>query len=163
MKQHGLWLNCDKRLVGNIPGVSISDIFFFRMELCVLGLHGQMQAEIDFVTAGQSSNGNGKEHALRHGGKGYSRTTDTWFDVGKSGFGVYKFKLVRIRNQVEMGSEVMKFAKNLRFRPLEVRPKGYVTLDLSRNRENMPVFLFNDIDGDEPVYYEYLTTIVFPL
>ncbi|CAA2955073.1 histone-lysine N-methyltransferase family member SUVH9-like, partial [Olea europaea subsp. europaea] len=89
--------------------------------------------------------GNGEEHALRHHNveervircfryegsasekvyiyDGLYRITDTWFDVGKSGFGVYKFKLVRIRNQVKMGRVVMKFAKNLRFRPLEVRPK----------------------------------------
>ncbi|KAL2506502.1 Histone-lysine N-methyltransferase family member SUVH9 [Abeliophyllum distichum] len=231
MKQRGLWLNCDKRVVGNIPGVSVGDVFFFRMELCVVGLHGQAQAGIDFVTAGQSSNGEPIATSIivsggyeddedagdmiiytGHGGQdkhnrqaehqklecgnlamersmhygvevrvirgfkyagsvsekvyvydGLYRIVDTWFDVGKSGFGVYKFKLVRIKNQVEMGSAVMKFAKSLRIRPLEVRPKGYVTLDLSRKKENMPVSLLNDIDDHPgPVYYEYLPTAVFP-
>ncbi|KAL2530257.1 Histone-lysine N-methyltransferase family member SUVH9 [Forsythia ovata] len=206
MKQRGLWLNCDKRIVGNIPGVSIGDVFFFRMELCVVGLHGQAQAGIDFVTAGQSSNGEPIATSIivsggyeddedagdmiiytGHGGQdkhnrqaehqklecgnlamersmhygvevrvirgfkysgsvsekvyvydGLYRIVDTWFDVGKSGFGVYKFKLFRIKNQVEMGSAVMKFAKSLRIRPLEVRPKGYITLDLSRKKENLP-------------------------
>ncbi|KAL0456873.1 UNVERIFIED_CONTAM: Histone-lysine N-methyltransferase family member SUVH9 [Sesamum latifolium] len=57
MREHGLWLNRDKRVVGDIPGVSIGDVFFFRMELCVIGLHGQAQAGIDYVPSSQSSNG----------------------------------------------------------------------------------------------------------
>ncbi|KAL0392650.1 UNVERIFIED_CONTAM: Histone-lysine N-methyltransferase family member SUVH9, partial [Sesamum radiatum] len=57
MRHSGLWLNRDKRIVGDIPGVSIGDVFFFRMELCVVGLHGQPQAGIDYVPASQSSNG----------------------------------------------------------------------------------------------------------
>ncbi|KAJ0953394.1 putative histone-lysine N-methyltransferase [Helianthus annuus] len=57
MKERGLWLNRDKRIVGAIPGVNVGDVFFFRMELCVVGLHGQAQAGIDYLTSGQSSNG----------------------------------------------------------------------------------------------------------
>ncbi|KAI3459581.1 hypothetical protein Pfo_016244 [Paulownia fortunei] len=231
MRHSGLWLNRDKRIVGDIPGVSIGDVFFFRMELCVVGLHGQPQAGIDYVPASQSSNGEpiatsiivsggyeddedagdvivytghggqdkhnrqvvhqklecgnlALERSMNYGvevrvirgfkyegsvsGKvyvydGLYRIIETWFDVGKSGFGVFKFKLVRIENQVEMGSTVMKFAESLRARPLEVRSKGYVTLDLSKKKENFPVFFYNDIDGDhDPLYYEYLITTVFP-
>ncbi|KAL0366825.1 UNVERIFIED_CONTAM: Histone-lysine N-methyltransferase family member SUVH9 [Sesamum radiatum] len=210
MRHSGLWLNRDKRIVGDIPGVSIGDVFFFRMELCVVGLHGQPQAGIDYVPASQSSNGEpiatsiivsggyeddedagdvivytghggqdkhnkqavhqklecgnlALERSMNYGvevrvirgfkydgsisGKvyvydGLYRIIETWFDVGKSGFGVFKFKLVRIENQVEMGSSVMRFAQSLRIRPLEVRPKGYVTLDLSRKKEKLSsVFL----------------------
>ncbi|KAL0322603.1 UNVERIFIED_CONTAM: Histone-lysine N-methyltransferase family member SUVH9 [Sesamum angustifolium] len=231
MRHSGLWLNRDKRIVGDIPGVSIGDVFFFRMELCVVGLHGQPQAGIDYVPASQSSNGEpiatsiivsggyeddedagdvivytghggqdkhnkqavhqklecgnlALERSMNYGvevrvirgfkydgsisGKvyvydGLYRIIETWFDVGKSGFGVFKFKLVRIEKQVEMGSSVMRFAQSLRIRPLEVRLKGYVTLDLSRKKENFPVFFYNDIDGDhDPIYYEYLMTTVFP-
>lgn len=57
MRDRGLWLNRDKRIVGSIPGVYVGDLFFFRMELCVVGLHGQSQAGIDYVTASHSSNG----------------------------------------------------------------------------------------------------------
>jgi [histone H3]-lysine9 N-trimethyltransferase EHMT len=57
MADRDLWLNRDKRIIGSIPGISIGDCFFFRMELCVLGLHGQVQAGIDYVTAGQSASG----------------------------------------------------------------------------------------------------------
>ncbi|XP_073132578.1 histone-lysine N-methyltransferase family member SUVH9-like [Henckelia pumila] len=231
MRGRGLWLNRDKRIVGDIPGVLIGDVFYFRMELCVLGLHGQPQAGIDYVPASHSSNGepiatsvivsggyeddedsgdvviytghggqdkNGKQvvhqklecgnlalersmnygievrviRGLKYGGgingkiyvyDGLYRIVETWFDVGKSGFGIFKFKLVRIENQVEMGSNVMKFAYSLRTKPLDVRPKGYVTLDLAKNKENFPVFFFNDIDGDrDPLHFEYLPSTIFP-
>ncbi|KAL6503531.1 Histone-lysine N-methyltransferase member suvh2 [Orobanche gracilis] len=232
MRHSGLWLNRDKRIVGDIPGVYIGDVFLFRMELCVVGLHGQPQAGIDYVSASHSSNGEpiatsiivsggyeddedagdvivytghggqdkhnrqvlhqrlecgnlALERSMHYGievrvirgfkyegsvsGKvyvydGLYRIIETWFDVGKSGFGVFKFKLVRIENQPEMGSCVMKFAQSLRAQPLEVRPKGYVTLDISRKKENYPVFFYNDVDGDhDPLYHEYVITTVFPL
>lgn len=231
MRDHDLWLNRDKRVVGEIPGVEIGDVFFFRMELCVLGLHGQPQAGIDYVPSSQSSNGEpiatsiivsggyeddedagdvivytghggqdknnrqvvhqklecgnlALERSMNYGvevrvfrgfkyegsasGKiyvydGLYRIVETWFDYGRSGFGVFKFKLVRIENQVEMGSAMMKFAANLRVRPTEVRPQGYVTLDLSHKSENFPVFYYNDVDGDhDPLYYQYLSTSIFP-
>ncbi|KAL3626503.1 Histone-lysine N-methyltransferase member suvh2 [Castilleja foliolosa] len=231
MKDCGLWLNRDKRVVGYIPGIEIGDVFFFRMELCVLGVHGQTQAGIDYVPISQSSNGEpiatsiivsggyeddedagdvivytghggqdkhgrqvehqrlefgnlGLERSMNYGievrvvrgfkyensisGKvyvydGLYRVVETWFDVGKSGFGVYKFKIVRSENQEEMGSAVMRFASSLRTRPLEARPTGYVSLDLSNKKENLPVLFYNDVDGvHDPIYYEYLVTTVFP-
>ncbi|KMZ75896.1 hypothetical protein ZOSMA_10G01650 [Zostera marina] len=57
MTSRGLSLNRDKRVIGSIPGINIGDIFFFRVELCVLGLDGQTQAGIDSVAASQSPNG----------------------------------------------------------------------------------------------------------
>ncbi|GJT14671.1 histone-lysine N-methyltransferase family member SUVH9-like protein [Tanacetum coccineum] len=169
-------------------------------------MHGQAQAEIDYLTSSQSFNGESiatsvivsggyeddedaggnlaMEGSLHYGievrvirgfkyegsasGKvyvydGLYKIVEAWFDVGKSGFGVFKFKLVRIVNQVEMGSAVLKFANTLRARPLEARPVGYVSFDISMKKENVPVFLFNDIDNNhEPMYYEYLATTVFP-
>ncbi|MCD7457914.1 Histone-lysine N-methyltransferase member suvh2 [Datura stramonium] len=231
LREHGLWMNRDKRIVGAIPGVFIGDVFFFRMELCVVGLHGQAQAGIDYVPASQSSNrepiatsvivsggyeddqdggdviiytGHGGqdkhsrqcvhqklecgnlalERSMHYGievrvirgfkyegsasGKvyvydGLYRIVECWFDIGKSGFGVYKYKLVRIENQEEMGSAILRFAQNLRLRPLVARPTGYVTFDISRKRENVPVFLFNDIDDNhDPVYFDYLLKTVYP-
>lgn len=231
LKDRDLWLNRDKRIVGSIPGVYIGDLFFFRMELCVVGLHGQVQAGIDYVPASQSSNGEpiatsvivsggyeddedagdviiytghgGQDklnrqsaHQKLEGGNlalersmsygievrvirgfkypgcitskvyvydGLYKITDCWFDVGKSGFGVYKYKLVRIDGQPEMGSSILKFANGLRTKLLEFRPTGYLSMDISRQKENLPVMLFNDIDSDqEPLYYEYLVRTVFP-
>ncbi|KAI9194166.1 hypothetical protein LWI28_003672 [Acer negundo] len=232
MRDHGLWLNRDKRIVGPIPGILIGDLFFFRMELCVVGLHGQAQAGIDYLPGSQSASGEpiatsiivsggyeddedggdvlvytghgGQdklnrqcEHQRLEGGNlalersmhygieirvirgikkyegsvsnkvyvydGLYKILDCWFDVGRSGFGVYKFRLVRIVGQPEMGSVILKFAETLRTRPLTVRPKGYLSLDISMQKEAMPVLLFNDIDNDhDPLYYEYLAKTVFP-
>ncbi|KAM2332182.1 hypothetical protein ACFX1X_022771 [Malus domestica] len=231
LRDRGLWLNRDKRIVGSIPGVYVGDLFFFRMELCVVGLHGQVQAGIDYLPASQSSNhepiatsiivsggyeddedagdviiytGHGGQdkfnkqcaHQKLEGGNlalersmhygievrvirgvkcqggisqkvyvydGLYRIFDCWFDVGKSGFGVYKFKLLRIEGQGEMGSAILKFAASLRTNPLSVRQSGYLSLDISNKKENVPVLLFNDIDSDQdPIYYEYLATTVFP-
>ncbi|XP_031268469.1 histone-lysine N-methyltransferase, H3 lysine-9 specific SUVH1-like [Pistacia vera] len=44
----GVRTNMRKR-VGTVPGVEIGDIFFFRMELCVIGLHSQSMAGIDYM------------------------------------------------------------------------------------------------------------------
>ncbi|GKB15656.1 histone-lysine N-methyltransferase family member SUVH9-like protein [Tanacetum coccineum] len=192
MKDRGLWLNRDKRIVGTIPGVHVWDVFFFRMELCLVGMHGQAQVGIDYLTSSQSSNRESIETSVivsggyeddedagdvivytGHGGQdkhsrqvvhqklkggnlamersmhyeievrvirgfkyegsasgkvyvydGLYKIVEAWFDVGTSGFGVFKFELVRMENQVEMGSAVLKFANTLRTRPLEARPVG---------------------------------------
>lgn len=231
MRERGLWLNRDKRIVGSIPGVEVGDLFFFRMELCVVGLHGQVQAGIDYLSGTQSSNGEpiatsvivsggyeddedtgdviiytghgGQDkfnrqcmHQRLEGGNlalersmyygievrvirgfkyegsasgkvyvydGLYRIVNWWPDSGKSGFQVLKYKLVRIENQPEMGSNLLKFAATLRTRPLDVRPRGYVTFDLSMKKEALPVFLFNDVDdNNDPVFFEYLLTTIFP-
>ncbi|GAV70446.1 SET domain-containing protein/YDG_SRA domain-containing protein/Pre-SET domain-containing protein [Cephalotus follicularis] len=231
MRDRNLWLNRDKRIVGSIPGVEVGDLFFFRMELCVMGLHGQPQAGIDYLPGSQSSNGEPIATSIivsggyeddedagdviiytGHGGQdkfnrqcmhqkleggnralersmhygievrvirgikyeggvsskvyvydGLYKIHDCWFDVGKSGFGVYKYKLVRMDGQPEMGSTILRFAEGLRTRLMTLRPTGYLSLDISRKKENVPVLLFNDIDNDnEPMYYEYLARSVFP-
>ncbi|GAA0151173.1 histone modifying enzyme [Lithospermum erythrorhizon] len=35
--------------IGHVPGVEVGDIFFFRMELCLVGLHSQSMAGIDYI------------------------------------------------------------------------------------------------------------------
>ncbi|GJW06905.1 histone-lysine N-methyltransferase family member SUVH9-like protein [Tanacetum coccineum] len=194
MNDRGLWLNRDKRIVGAIPGVHVGDVFFFRMELCAVGMHGQAHAGIDYLTSSQSSNGESiatsvivsggyedvkdagnmivytghggqdkhsrqvvhqrleggnlaMERSMHYGievrvirgfkyeesasGKvyvydGLYKIVEAWFVVGKSGFGVFKFKLVRIVNQVEIGSAELKFANTLRARPFRGLPCGYL-------------------------------------
>ncbi|CAI9287538.1 unnamed protein product [Lactuca saligna] len=39
-----------KRRVGPVPGVDIGDVFFFRMELCLVGLHAPIMAGIDYLS-----------------------------------------------------------------------------------------------------------------
>ncbi|CAL0318553.1 unnamed protein product [Lupinus luteus] len=233
MRNCGLWLNRDKRIVGAIPGVCIGDVFLYRMELCVVGLHGQPQAGIDYLPASFSANGEpiatsviasgGYEDDLDegdviiysgHGGQdkhskqvfhqkleggnlamersmhygievrvirgvrcegtasasgklyvydGLYKIVHCWFDVGKSGFGVFKYKLCRIDGQAKMGSSVLKEANKLRKDPLSFKPMCCLSLDISINKEYVPVRLFNDIDqNNDPLYYEYLSRTTFP-
>lgn len=44
----GVRTNMKKR-IGVAPGVEIGDIFFFRMEMCLAGLHAQSMAGIDYM------------------------------------------------------------------------------------------------------------------
>ncbi|MED6219243.1 Histone-lysine N-methyltransferase member suvh2 [Stylosanthes scabra] len=233
MKTYELWLNRDKRIVGAIPGVCVGDVFLYRMELCVVGLHGQTQAGIDYLPASLSSNGEpiatsvivsgGYEDDMDegdviiysgHGGQdkhskqvfhqkleggnlalersmyygievrvirglrcegtvnasgkvyvydGLYRIIDCWFDVGKSGFGVYKYKLFRIDGQPKMGSAVLKEADMLKRDPLCFKPMCCLSLDISNQREPVGIRLFNDIDKSrDPLCYEYLPKTNFP-
>ncbi|TKY69122.1 Histone-lysine N-methyltransferase family member SUVH9 [Spatholobus suberectus] len=233
MRNCGLWLNRDKRIVGAIPGVCVGDVFLYRMELCVVGLHGQPQAGIDYLPASMSSNGEpvatsvivsggyeddvdegdviiysghggqdkhskqvfhqkleggnlAMERSMHYGievrvirgvrydgtssasGKvyvydGLYRILECWFDVGRSGFGVYKYKLCRIDGQAKMGSAVMKEALLLRKDPMSFKPMCCLSLDISNRKENVVVRLFNDIDRNyDPLRYEYLVKTNFP-
>ncbi|XP_027353719.1 histone-lysine N-methyltransferase, H3 lysine-9 specific SUVH1-like [Abrus precatorius] len=45
----GFRTNAKKR-VGAVPGVEIGDIFFLRIEMCLVGLHGQSMGGIDYMT-----------------------------------------------------------------------------------------------------------------
>ncbi|KAG6680009.1 hypothetical protein I3843_13G016900 [Carya illinoinensis] len=38
-----------RRRIGSPPGVEIGDIFFFRMEMCMVGLHSQSMGGIDYL------------------------------------------------------------------------------------------------------------------
>ncbi|CAO2833089.1 unnamed protein product [Amaranthus hypochondriacus] len=49
MMTSGFRTNSRKR-IGVVPGVEIGDIFYFRMEMCVLGLHAPSMAGIDYMT-----------------------------------------------------------------------------------------------------------------
>lgn len=44
----GIRTNARKR-IGEVPGVEIGDIFFFRMELCMVGLHAPSMGGIDYM------------------------------------------------------------------------------------------------------------------
>lgn len=232
MADHDLWLNRDRRIVGPMPGISVGDAFFFRMELCVLGLHGQVQAGIDYVSAGRSASGepiatsiivsggyeDDDDHGdvlvyTGHGGRdpnlhkhcvdqkleggnlalersmaygieirviravksrrspvgkvyfydGLYKVVDYWLDRGKSGFGVYKYRMLRIEGQEPMGTVNYRVAEQLKVDVLAIRPTGYLSFDISMGRETLPVALFNDVDDDQdPLLFEYLARPIFP-
>lgn len=232
MADRDLWLNRDRRIVGPIPGISVGDAFFFRMELCVLGLHGQVQAGIDYLSAGRSASGEPIATSVivsggyeddddrgdvlvytGHGGRdpnlhkhcidqkleggnlalersmaygieirviravkskrspvgkvyfydGLYKVVDYWLDRGKAGFGVYKYKMIRIEGQEPMGSMNYRAAEHLKVDALSMRPTGYLSFDISMGREIMPVALYNDVDDDrDPLLFEYLVRPIFP-
>ncbi|TVU39492.1 hypothetical protein EJB05_12914, partial [Eragrostis curvula] len=151
MADHDLWLNRDRRIVGPIPGISVGDAFFFRMELCVLGLHGQVQAGIDYVTAGKSASGEPIATSIIVSG-GYEDDEDRG-DI----------LMMRIEGQEPMGTVNYQVAEQLKVDVFSVRPTGYLSFDISMGREIMPVALYNDVDDDrDPLLFEYLARPIFP-
>lgn len=48
LKQRGKYINTQKR-IGPIPGVEVGDIFNYRIELALIGLHSPLQAGIDTI------------------------------------------------------------------------------------------------------------------
>ncbi|XVF82599.1 hypothetical protein PTKIN_Ptkin16aG0062400 [Pterospermum kingtungense] len=56
MLSKGVRTNMKKR-IGAVPGAEIGDIFFFRMELCLVGLHSQSMAGIDYMVIKSNSEG----------------------------------------------------------------------------------------------------------
>nr|GEX04664.1 histone-lysine N-methyltransferase family member SUVH9-like [Tanacetum cinerariifolium] len=155
------------------------------------GIHGVPQAGIDFLSASMSLNKKQIVTSVIVSG-GYEDDEDSGEVIVYTGHGGQdknsklhvvdqklegknlgmersmqygiEFKLVRMEGQPEMGSAMLKFAENIKENPIAARPMGYVSLDISMNKENVPVFLFNDIkDNNEPVHYEYLTRTVFSL
>lgn len=232
MLDKGLAVNRDRRIMGAIPGINVGDHFYFRMELCVIGLHCPTQAGIDYITAknnewnepiaisiiasggyedeedisgeeliytGQGGNnyvldkkqpvdqklerGNFALERSRHyqieirvirgikdsgspSGKiyiydGLYKVQNSWLDRGRSGSGVFKYKLIRTPGQPELGSVVLKNTKKWKSDPtLRV---GLVHPDVSLRSENLPVCLFNDVDNEKgPPHFEYITTVRYP-
>ncbi|XP_062203295.1 histone-lysine N-methyltransferase, H3 lysine-9 specific SUVH1-like [Phragmites australis] len=49
MMQNGLRLR-NLKTIGHVPGVEIGDIFFFRIEMCIVGLHAPSMAGIDYIS-----------------------------------------------------------------------------------------------------------------
>ncbi|MCL7044777.1 hypothetical protein MKW94_003510 [Papaver nudicaule] len=52
MMNNGFRTNTRKR-IGNVPGVEIGDIFYFRIETCLVGLHAPIMAGIDYMVSGE--------------------------------------------------------------------------------------------------------------
>ncbi|KAF8111301.1 hypothetical protein N665_0076s0281 [Sinapis alba] len=49
LMSNGVRTNMKKR-VGTVPGIEVGDIFFSRIEMCLVGLHMQTMAGIDYIT-----------------------------------------------------------------------------------------------------------------
>ncbi|CAN0904943.1 Histone-lysine N-methyltransferase family member SUVH9 [Linum grandiflorum] len=107
MRDRDLWINRDKRIVGSIPGIEIGDVFFFRMELCVLGVHGQPQAGIDYLPGSQSSNGQPIATGIIVSG-GYEDDEDAGTEITYTGHGGQdKFGKHCVNQKLEGGNLAM--------------------------------------------------------
>jgi euchromatic histone-lysine N-methyltransferase len=224
MMDRGQWINRGRRFIGPVPGVHVGDHFYFRMELCVIGLHGPSQAGIDFISAknnqwnepvaisiissggygdnedggdvliytGQGGNnyisdkkqsvdqklerGNlALERSMHYGveirvirgvkdsksptGKiyiydGLYKIEDSWLAKGRSGYGIFKYKLQRIPGQQELGSAILKNTRVWKAEPL--LRVGLLHTDISLRSEKLPIFLANNVDNEKgPPHFEY--------
>ncbi|XP_068663497.1 histone-lysine N-methyltransferase, H3 lysine-9 specific SUVH1-like [Aristolochia californica] len=225
MMTNGYRTNGKKR-IGAVPGVEIGDLFYFRFEMCLVGLHAPSMAGIDYmpvkfdkeeeqvavsivssgvyeddcmgntdvlIYSGQggllktgkqvndqklergnlalensSSRANdirvirGMKDVTSPGCKiymydGLYKIKDSWIEKGKSGFSVFKYKLIRMQGQPE-GTAVWKTPRKWKDNPM---CRGFVILpDLSSGVENLPVCLVNEVDKDRgPAHFSYVNTV----
>ncbi|KAF8364759.1 hypothetical protein HHK36_033261 [Tetracentron sinense] len=218
-----------KRRIGFVPGVEVGDIFFFRFEMCLVGLHAPSMAGIDYMSikfeqeeepvalsivssgayednvgdgdvliySGQGGNINRKdkqvvdqklergnlalERSLRRATEvrvirgmnvGHSNSAvkvyvydglyqiqESWIEQGKSGFNVFKYKLVRVPGQ----PDAFKIWKSVQqWKEGSTTRVGVILPDLTSGAETVPVSLVNDIDDERgPAYFTYFPTLKY--
>ncbi|PAN36765.1 hypothetical protein PAHAL_6G308300 [Panicum hallii] len=76
MLSAGHWLHREVRIVGDIPGVLVGDAFYYRAELCVVGLHTAPQAGIGYIPASLVNEGHPVATSIVSSG-GYLDDEDT--------------------------------------------------------------------------------------
>lgn len=223
MMSKGIRANSVRR-IGVVPGVEIGDIFFFRFEMCLVGLHSPSMSGIDYLNpkssqeeeplavsivsaggyeddandgdvliysgqGGVNRDKGGSDQKLERGnlaleksmhkgndvrvirglrdsmhptGKiyvydGLYKVQDSWVDKAKSGFNVFKYKLVRNPGQ----PEAYTIWKSIEEWNIKSVPRGGVILpDLTSGAEKVPVCLVNDVDNEKgPAYFTYTSTL----
>ncbi|CAL5196425.1 unnamed protein product [Lathyrus oleraceus] len=218
-----------RRRVGVVPGIEVGDIFFFRMEMCLVGLHGQSMGGIDYmnikdgskedtvalsvvssgvygddtedndvlVYSGQGENFNKKDkhvtdQKLQRGNLALDRSAqrhdevrvirglrdatnrsakiymydglykiqDSWIERGKSGGGIFKYKLVRLPGQ-KSAFATWKLAQ--KWKAGSASRNGFILADLSNGVESIPVSLVNDVDDEKgPAFFTYFMSLKKP-
>lgn len=215
MMDNDLRANMVKR-IGKVPGVEVGDIFYFRIEMCLVGLHSQSIAGIDYMTArfgseddpvalsvvsaGVYENEDDNADILIYSGHGSSSKDDqklergnlalerslhraneirvirsakdfsclngkiyvydglykiheSWVEKGKSGFNVFKHKLLREPNQPD-GIAVWKMTQKWKENPSSRH--NVILPDMSSGIERKPVCLVNDVDDEKgPSHFTY--------
>ncbi|XP_028766693.1 histone-lysine N-methyltransferase, H3 lysine-9 specific SUVH1-like [Neltuma alba] len=223
MLSKGLRTNKERR-VGTVPGVQVGDIFYFRMELCVVGLHAPSMSGIDYmgvkvsqedeplaisvissggyednvddgdvlIYSGQGGACQSKEKSdqklergnlaleksLHRGNEvrvtrglkesmnsrtkvyvydGLYKIQESWVEKGKSGFNVFKYRLVRLPGQPEgymIWKAIQQWADKSTLR------SGLILPDLTSGAENLPVCLVNGVDDEkDPACFTYCNTL----
>nr|CAB3452392.1 unnamed protein product [Digitaria exilis] len=213
--------NKNKR-IGEVPGVEVGDMFYFRIEMCLVGLHSHSMAGIDYmvakfgneddpvaisvVSAGVYDNTEDDPDVLVYTGQGMSGKDDqklergnlalerslhrgnsirvirsvkdlisptgkiyiydglykikeAWMEKGKSGFNVFKHKLLREPGQPD-GIAVWKKTEKWRENPSS--RDRVILLDLSYGVESKPICLVNEVDDEKgPTHFTYTTKLTY--
>ncbi|KAF8731857.1 hypothetical protein HU200_015801 [Digitaria exilis] len=213
--------NKNKR-IGEVPGVEVGDMFYFRIEMCLVGLHSHSMAGIDYmvakfgneddpvaisiVSAGVYDNTEDDPDVLVYTGQGMSGKDDqklergnlalerslhrgnsirvirsvkdlisptgkiyiydglykikeAWMEKGKSGFNVFKHKLLREPGQPD-GIAVWKKTEKWRDNPSS--RDRVILLDLSYGVESKPICLVNEVDDEKgPTHFTYTTKLTY--
>ncbi|XP_037418128.1 histone-lysine N-methyltransferase, H3 lysine-9 specific SUVH1-like [Triticum dicoccoides] len=225
LKAGSIMMNAELRVnkskkIGEVPGVAVGDMFYFRIEMCLVGLNSQSMAGIDYMSAkfgneedpvaisvvsagvyenteddldvlvytghGMSGKDDQKlergnlalERSLYRGnpirvvrtvrdltcstGKiyiydGLYKIREAWMEKGKSGFKVFKHKLLREPGQPD-GIAVWKKTEKWRENPSS---RDHVILnDISYGVESKPVCLVNEVDDEKgPSHFIYTTKL----
>lgn len=218
-----------RRRAGVVPGIEIGDVFFFRMEMCLVGLHAQSMGGIDYMSikdgskedtvalsvvssgvygddtednnvliySGQGENFNKKDkhvtdQKLQRGNLALDRSAqrhdevrvirgvrdpvnrsakiymydglykiqDSWIERGKSGGGIFKYKLVRLPGQ-KIAYAAWKLAQ--KWKAGSCSRNGFILADLSNGVESIPVSLVNDVDDEKgPAFFTYFMSLKNP-
>lgn len=220
MMDYDLRANMVKR-IGHVPGVEVGDIFYFRIEMCLVGLHSQSIAGIDYMTmrfgneddpvalsivsAGVYENEDDNADVLIYSGQGKSSSKDdqklergnlalerslhraneirvirsvkdfsclngkiyvydglykineSWVEKGKSGFNVFKYKLLREPRQPD-GIAIWKMTEKWKDNPSS--RDSIILPDMSFGIEKKPICLVNDVDDEKgPGNFTYTTKV----
>ncbi|XBI67013.1 hypothetical protein VPH35_046446 [Triticum aestivum] len=225
LKAGSIMMNAELRVnkskkIGEVPGVEVGDMFYFRIEMCLVGLNSQSMVGIDYISAkfgkeedpvaisvvaagvyenteddpdvlvytghGMSGKDDQKlergnlalERSLYRGnpirvvctvrdltcstGKiyiydGLYKIREAWVEKGKSGFNVFKHKLLREPGQPD-GIAVWKKTEKWRENPSS---RDRVILnDISYGVESKPVCLVNEVDDEKgPSHFIYTTKL----
>lgn len=225
MKAGSIMMNSELRvnknkMIGEVSGVEVGDLFYFRIEMCLVGLNSQSMAGIDYISAkfgneedpvaicvvssgmyenteddpevlvytghGMSGKDDQKlergnlalERSLHRGnpvrvvrsvkdltcstGKiyiydGLYKIREAWVEKGKSGFNVFKHKLLREPGQPD-GIAVWKKTEKWRENPSS--RDRVISHDISQGMESKPVCLVNEVDDEKgPSHFTYTTKL----
>ncbi|KAI3977226.1 hypothetical protein MKX01_035956 [Papaver californicum] len=176
MMNNGLRTNVRKR-IGNVAGVNIGDIFFFRIELCMVGLHTQTMAGIDYLNIKYDQvqepvaisivSSGGYEvmmEMVKWGNLALERNVHRGNEVRvirgvkdvesrkskteKSKMGAAVFKYKLVR--IPRQREAFTIWKSIQtWRDIIGCRPGLLLLDITSGAEKVPVSLVNEIDGDK--------------
>ncbi|KAJ4884445.1 hypothetical protein Rs2_34538 [Raphanus sativus] len=187
LMSNGVRTNMKKR-VGTVPGIEVGDIFFSRIEMCLVGLHMQTMAGIDYITskaagADEEPLATSIVSAGRYDGE--AQDPESLIYSGQGG-NADKNKQALIRNLrggilqswVEKGkSGCNTFKYKLVRQPGQPPAFGYwkavhkwkegltprtglILPDLTSGVESKPVSLVNDVDDEKgPSYFTYISTL----